>query len=83
MVQRSFYLVPGSFASRCRLFRGCPTDVGYNVETVHRIGCFLRAFLSPRTGDPVSEGRGTYSECLRKGQILCVILCNNFLFYDC
>jgi len=30
---------------RCRLFRGCRKDVAYNVETVHRIGCFLRAFF--------------------------------------
>jgi len=30
---------------RCRLFRGCRTDVAYNVETVHRVGCFLRAFF--------------------------------------
>ena len=24
---------------------GCRTDVGYNVQTVHRIGCFSRAFF--------------------------------------
>jgi len=30
---------------RCRLLRGCRTDVAYNVQTVHRIGCFLRAFF--------------------------------------